>query len=78
MDLFHIVVRMRQTIQVSLKSALSQRDYNGVWGAIFNTLHIRIEVLEDNRWNHISWIQQNKKKNKIIFLEGVKIDFIAP
>ena len=27
-DRFHIVVRMRQTVQVSLESALPQRDYN--------------------------------------------------
>ena len=27
-DLFHIVVPMRQTVPVSLESALSQRDYN--------------------------------------------------
>ena len=43
-DHFHIVVRMRQTVQVSLESALSQRDNNR--GAIVISLHIRIEVSE--------------------------------
>ena len=54
--MFYFVVRMRQTVQVSLESVLSQR------GVIFSTLYIRVEVLEGNTWEHINQIQQIKKK----------------
>ena len=41
-DVFHMVVRTRQTVQVRFESALSQRDYNSM---VAYNWHLNIEIL---------------------------------
>ena len=71
----NIVVRMRQTVQISFKSALSQRDYNRGGSLQYDAYQRSWEIIRVD--GNIS-IKYNKiKKNEIVFLEGVKVDFIA-
>ena len=42
-------------------------------GAIINTLHIRIEVLEDNRWENIKYNKSKERNdNKLDFITSLK------
>ena len=85
-DHFHIVVRMRQTVQVSLEIGVSEITIEGggggggEWGGGGGE-QSSIRCISDKRsWDIMETYQlktTKKKKNEIVFLEGVKIHFIA-